>query len=186
MSGRAEERVLPEGLEGEPTKDAPQDAGAEEAVLGAIVDVHGDDEHDHVGHEDDGHQQRPPLLVPLPLGQARDLRGHRRRGGRGADIHGMVGARAGTASPRLQLRLGLRSHTRGLVLRHSTEYCEQKLADLGSLGFMREDHDADCALRSQRYLSMARYSPSLQATSLDSVEPAHQLLTNSPKSQTQR
>lgn len=59
----AEERVLPEGLEGQAAKE-PGDAGALGAgMLGAIVDDHLHHEDRHAGDEDDRHDPGPPSAL---------------------------------------------------------------------------------------------------------------------------
>ena len=66
--GWSEERVLAQRLEGESAEEA-SDALAVSGggVGGAVVDVHGDDEDGDVGDEEDGHDPRHPLPLPLVL-----------------------------------------------------------------------------------------------------------------------
>ena len=52
MRGWPEERILTEGLKREAAEELGE-AGVGGVVLGAIVDVHGEDEHNHIHDHDE-------------------------------------------------------------------------------------------------------------------------------------
>lgn len=60
--GRPKKRVLLEGLERETTQER---SNAIDGVLGAVVDVHGDDEHDCIGDNKQRDKPGDPFLEML-------------------------------------------------------------------------------------------------------------------------
>jgi hypothetical protein len=102
VGGRAEERILAERLEGEAAEELGE-AGVGGVVLGAVVDVHGEDEEGDIDYDDEGDEQGDPSAIFILSMRRRQVHRNPRRGILDR-VHCIFMASAMAAPPKLRRR----------------------------------------------------------------------------------